>query len=61
MVPGVGFGGVDVQTKYVEIYKRLLSHPADEQYVIRLKVYCSQAQAEKVREAIFNLEKEGSK
>ena len=54
------FGGVDVQTKYVEIRRRLLSHPASEQYLMRLRVYGSLAELEKIREVIFKLEKEKS-
>ena len=49
-----------MKTKKIEIYQRLLSHPDSESYVLYLKLYGSRAEMEKVREAIFNLEKEES-
>ena len=56
------FGGVDVRTKYIEIYERsrLFRASDSERYSLKLKLYGSLAEVEKVREAIIKLIQEGS-
>ena len=51
-----------MRTKYIEVYERsrLFRAPDSERYALRLKLYGSKAEIEKVREAIFNLEKKGA-
>jgi len=55
------FGGVDLKTKHLEIYERSrwVRDGDSDRYTLRMKIYGSLAELEKVRDAVFKLE-EGS-